>query len=157
MRTEYLTAAFRFLGSIPQAHIPSKHSISTWRPEALAEWASGLRYSYIPANVADAAVTILHNRAGCANRGLQPVRPYDSLTVTRPFSGPETSSIYGANNSALFDAQTDILSNGIASHVDGYDDTRLETIIHLTGHVASVLGGISQAPTGSVGAAVAVG
>ena len=65
-----------------------------------------------------------------------------------PFSGPPTSAIFGANRSdshGFADAQVTALINGIASHVDDYDDTHLEMIIHATSPVASALFAIAEA------------
>lgn len=107
--------------------------------KALAEWAIGLQYSQLSQSVVDAATTSLYNWAGCAIGGYMQSAPMIALNVTTPFSGPGTSNIYGANASTLLDAQTAAFINGIASHVDDYDDTHLETIIHPTGPVASAL------------------
>jgi aconitate decarboxylase len=57
-------------------------------------------------------------------------------------------SILGANGSIsrdFADAQVAALVNGIASHVEDYDDTHLETIIHPAGPVASALLAIAEA------------
>lgn len=65
-----------------------------------------------------------------------------------PFSGPPTSSNLGANGSisqGFADAQVAALVNGIASHVDDYDDTHLEIIIHPAGPAASALLAIAEA------------
>jgi aconitate decarboxylase len=64
------------------------------------------------------------------------------------FSVPSTSSVFGANGSiadGFVDAQLAALVNGIASHVDDYDDTHLETIIYPPGPVASALFPIAEA------------
>ncbi|KAF8210036.1 hypothetical protein K438DRAFT_2012119 [Mycena galopus ATCC 62051] len=55
-----------------------------------------------------------------------------------PFFGKETSLLLGQNG-ARTDASDAGLLNGLVSHVHGYDDTHLPTIIHPTGPVASAL------------------
>lgn len=90
------------------------------------------------------------NWAGCAIGGFPfQAAPQIALNTTlSAFSGAPTSSILGANDSTsrvLGDAQTAALINGIASHVDDYDDTHLETIIHPAGPVASALLAVAEA------------
>ncbi|KAH8788065.1 hypothetical protein F5883DRAFT_400250 [Diaporthe sp. PMI_573] len=109
----------------------------------LATWATDLTYANLSTGVVDAAVKSLYNWAGCAIGGyIQDAPQIAQNTTLAAFSGPPTSSILGANGSISLgyaDAQTAALINGIASHVDDYDDTHLETIIHPAGPVASAL------------------
>ncbi|KAF2727919.1 2-methylcitrate dehydratase PrpD [Polyplosphaeria fusca] len=89
-------------------------------------------------------------RFGCAIGGFafQPAPQIALQTTFSAFSGPPTSSILGANGSipqGLADAQVAVFVNGIASHVEDYDDTHLETIIHPAGPVASALFAIAEA------------
>ncbi|KAF2199399.1 2-methylcitrate dehydratase PrpD [Delitschia confertaspora ATCC 74209] len=72
-------------------------------------------------------------------------------TFGTSFSGQATSSILGGNETQLaefgtlfVDAQIAALVNGIASHVDDYDDTHLATIIHPAGPVALALLAIAE-------------
>jgi aconitate decarboxylase len=120
----------------------------------LASWVTNLTYTDLTPPVLTAANKSFYNWAGCAIGGFafQPA-PQIALNTTLPsFSGPATSSILGANCSTnttdshgYADAQIAALVNGIASHVDDYDDTHLETIIHPAGPVASALLAIAEA------------
>ncbi|KAJ5065971.1 hypothetical protein J3E72DRAFT_437599 [Bipolaris maydis] len=116
----------------------------------LASWATNLTYSSLTSSVLAAANKSFFNWAGCAIGGFPfQAAPQIALNTTlSAFSGPPTSSILGANDSisrVLGDAQTAALINGIASHVDDYDDTHLETIIHPAGPVASALLAVAEA------------
>jgi aconitate decarboxylase len=115
----------------------------------LASWATNLTYATLTPSVLSAANKSLYNWAGCAIGGFasQPA-PQIALHAMSSFSGPSTSSIFGANGSiadGFVDAQLAALVNGIASHVDDYDDTHLETIIHPAGPVASALFPVAEA------------
>lgn len=116
----------------------------------LASWVTNLTYASLTPAVVTAANRSLLNWAGCAIGGFasQPAPQIALNTTLSPFSGPPTSSIFGANGSisnSVADAQVAALVNGIASHVDDYDDTHLETIIHPAGPVASALFAIAEA------------
>lgn len=116
----------------------------------LASWATNLQYANLTTDVLLAANKSFYNWAGCAIGGFasQPAPQIALNTTLGPFSGPATSSILGANGSithGFADAQVAALVNGIASHVDDYDDTHLETIIHPAGPVASALLAIAEA------------
>lgn len=111
----------------------------------LATWALGLQYSNLTSGVVDAAVKSLYNWAGCAIGGYaQPAPGIAQMTMAGPFGGLGTSSILASNGTSLFDAQIAALVNGIASHVDDYDDTHLETIIHPAGPIASALFAVAE-------------
>ncbi|KAF2733272.1 2-methylcitrate dehydratase PrpD [Polyplosphaeria fusca] len=116
----------------------------------LASWATNLTYADLTTGVLAAANNSLFNWAGCAIGGFafQPAPQIALQTTLSAFSGPPTSSIFGANGTisqGFADAQIAALVNGIASHVDDYDDTHLETIIHPAGPVASALFAIAEA------------
>jgi aconitate decarboxylase len=123
----------------------------------LASWVTSLTYADISSNVLTAANKSFYNWAGCAIGGFafQPAPQTALNTTLLSFSGPPTSSILGANGTSSHgngtdahsyaDAQVAALVNGIASHVDDYDDTHLETIIHPAGPVASALLAIAEA------------
>lgn len=116
----------------------------------LASWATNLTYANLTSNVLLAANKSFYNWAGCTIGGFasQPAPQIALNTTLGPFSGPGTSSILGANGTisqGFADAQVAALVNGIASHVDDYDDTHLETIIHPAGPVASALLAIAEA------------
>ncbi|KAJ0118010.1 hypothetical protein J7T55_014463 [Diaporthe amygdali] len=114
----------------------------------LASWATNLTCAHLTTGVIDAATKSLYNWAGCAIGGyIQDAPRIAQMTTLSPFSGPPTSSILGANSSisaGFADAQVAAFINGIASHVDDYDDTHLETIIHPAGVVASALLAVAE-------------
>jgi aconitate decarboxylase len=116
----------------------------------LASWATNLTYANLTTGVLTAANKSLYNWAGCAIGGFafQPAPQIALNTTLSAFSGPPTSSILGANgtiSAGFADAQVAAFINGIASHVDDYDDTHLETIIHPAGPVASALLAVAEA------------
>lgn len=114
----------------------------------LASWALNLTYTDLTAPVIEAAVKSVYNWAGCAIGGYAQDAPRIAQATTQLFfGGPPTSSILGSNGSisdAYADAQLAALLNGIASHIDDYDDTHLETIIHPAGPVASALLAVAE-------------
>ncbi|OTA67136.1 2-methylcitrate dehydratase PrpD [Hypoxylon sp. EC38] len=120
---------------------------------ALASWATNLTYADLTAPVIDAAVKSIYNWAGCAIGGFAQDAPQIALNTSQAvgFGGPPTSSILGLNASTsgdgygFADAQLAAFVNGVASHVDDYDDTHLATVIHPTGVVASALFAIAEA------------
>ncbi|KAF5335650.1 hypothetical protein D9758_017761 [Tetrapyrgos nigripes] len=115
---------------------------------ALASWATNLTYTNLTPGVIDSAVKSVYNWAGCAIGGYTQDAPHIAQNTTQlSFSGPPTSSILGSNgsiSSSFVDAQTAALVNGIAGHVDDYDDTHLATIIHPAGTVASALLAVAE-------------
>ncbi|KAI1477584.1 2-methylcitrate dehydratase PrpD [Daldinia eschscholtzii] len=128
---------------------------------ALASWATNLTYANLTAPVVDAAVKSIYNWAGCAIGGFAQAAPQIALntSLAAGFGGPPTSSILGLNGSLVdgtgpgfADAQVAAFVNGIASHVDDYDDTHLATIIHPSGVVASALFAVAEAESRSQGA-----
>ncbi|ORY60065.1 uncharacterized protein BCR38DRAFT_443806 [Pseudomassariella vexata] len=114
----------------------------------LASWATNLTYANLTTSVVDAAVKSMYNWAGCAIAGYAQDAPQIAFNTTSAFfGGPPTSSILGSNGSignTFADAQRAALINGIASHIDDYDDTHLESIIHPSGPVASALLAVSE-------------
>ncbi|KAI8631297.1 2-methylcitrate dehydratase PrpD [Xylariaceae sp. FL1651] len=114
----------------------------------LASWVTNLTYSNLTPSVVEAAVKSTYNWAGCAIGGYAQDAPHIAQATTQAFfGGPPTSSILGSNGSiseAYADAQLAALLNGIASHIDDYDDTHLETIIHPAGPVASALLAVAE-------------
>ncbi|KAJ3891402.1 hypothetical protein GG344DRAFT_65452 [Lentinula edodes] len=121
--------------------------------QQLATWSVNLQYANLTAPVIAAAVTSLYNWAGCAIGGYQQPAPSLALNATFPhFGGAPTSSILAlANDSTQTDAQIAAFVNGIAGHVDDYDDTHLATIIHPTGTVASALFAVAEWQGGVTG------
>ena len=111
----------------------------------LAQWATSLTPSSLPASVRLAALRSLYNYIGCAIGGSNHATVTKAHDALSPFFGQATSTLYGrgavssAGNGSKVDAQHAALLNGIASHVHDYDDTHLATIIHPTGPVASAM------------------
>ena len=116
--------------------------------QKLATWALALQYTTIPPPAIDAATKSIYNWAGCAIGGFHQSAPLIAQhTAATLWSGPSTnsgSSILASNTTDLYSPYTAALVNGIASHIDDYDDTHLETIIHPAGPVASALLAITQ-------------
>ncbi|THU98000.1 2-methylcitrate dehydratase PrpD [Dendrothele bispora CBS 962.96] len=115
---------------------------------ALASWATNLTYANLTSGVIDAATKSIYNWAGCAIGGYAQDAPHIAQNTTQLFfGGPPTSSILGSNGSiseGFVDAQLAAFINGIAGHVDDYDDTHLETIIHPAGTIASALLAVAE-------------
>ncbi|KAJ2985563.1 hypothetical protein NUW58_g5464 [Xylaria curta] len=114
----------------------------------LASWATNLTFTDLTEPVIAAAVNSVYNWAGCAIGGYSQDAPRIAQVTTQPFfGGPPTSSILGSNGSTsdeYADAQLAALINGIASHIDDYDDTHLETD-HPSGRpVASALLAVAE-------------
>jgi len=107
--------------------------------KTLAQWATNLNSSSLPASVKQAAIRSLYNYIGCTIGGSNHPAVTKAHDALSPFFGPSTSTLYGSKGSSQTDAQHAALLNGIASHVHDYDDTHLATIIHPTGPVASAL------------------
>ncbi|KAI1768025.1 2-methylcitrate dehydratase PrpD [Hypoxylon sp. FL1150] len=112
----------------------------------LASWATNLTYANLSASVVDAATKSLYNWAGCAIGGMGQSAPQIALNTSTAagFGGPPTSRILGLNGSSA-DAQVAAFVNGVASHVDDYDDTHLAVTIHPTGVVTSALLALAEA------------
>lgn len=103
--------------------------------KTLAHWAVDLET--IPSSTRKAAVRSLYNYIGCAIGGSNHPTVEKAHTALEPLFGRSTSSLLGTSHRC--DLQHAALLNGIASHVQDYDDTHLATIIHPTGPVASAL------------------
>ncbi|KAB8263543.1 hypothetical protein BDV32DRAFT_135792 [Aspergillus pseudonomiae] len=112
--------------------------------KTLASWALALHFTNLTQPVTDMAVKSIYNWAGCTIGGydLPPAGvAYDALFPLLP-ENAGNSSILGSN--AFVDMQTAALVNGIASHVDDYDDTHADTPVHPSGPVASALLAVSE-------------
>ncbi|CAG8240691.1 unnamed protein product [Penicillium salamii] len=110
----------------------------------LATWALALQYTNLTQPVTDMAVKSIYNWAGCAIGGyaLPPAGvAYDAVTPMLP-ENAGNSSILGSD--AFVDIQTAALVNGIASHVDDYDDTHADTPVHPSGPVLSALLAVAE-------------
>ncbi|KAJ5247239.1 hypothetical protein N7468_002222 [Penicillium chermesinum] len=110
----------------------------------LASWALALQFSNLTQPVTEMAVKSIYNWAGCAIGGyaLPPAGvALEAQTALLPqHSG--NCSILGTD--AFVDVQTAALVNGIASHVDDYDDTHADTPVHPSGPVASALLAVAE-------------
>ncbi|GAB1217425.1 hypothetical protein ATERTT37_006664 [Aspergillus terreus] len=90
------------------------------------------------------AVKSVSNWAGCAIGGyaLPPAGvAYEAVSRLLPHHAGNVSLL---GTGAWTDVQTAALVNGIASHVDDYDDTHAETPIHPSGPVASALLAVAE-------------
>ncbi|OQU93600.1 hypothetical protein CLAIMM_00084 [Cladophialophora immunda] len=106
--------------------------------KAAASWAVNLKYSDLPPEVISTAVQSFYNWVGCTIGGSNHAAVKIAYDALSPFFGASsTSKLLGTDK--LIDAQHAALINGIASHVDDYDDTHLESAIHPTGPVVSAL------------------
>ncbi|KAF7871699.1 hypothetical protein EAF04_003806 [Stromatinia cepivora] len=110
----------------------------------LASWAHGLKYSDLPPDVIRAAVRSFYNWTGCAIGGSNHPGTTIAYTSLSPFSGTPSASLLNHKGSHRVDAQHTALLNGIAPHVHDFDDTHLDTIIHLTGPVATALPAVAE-------------
>lgn len=112
--------------------------------KSLASWVLALQFTNLTQPVTDMAVKSIYNWAGCAIGGyaLPPAAvALDALSSFLP-EDSGNSSILGSK--AFVDIQTAALVNGIASHVDDYDDTHADTPVHPSGPVASALLAVSE-------------
>ncbi|KAI0011854.1 hypothetical protein F4779DRAFT_571525 [Xylariaceae sp. FL0662B] len=151
--TPLSTSSYKLLvetatGVLDLPYDDSERTPSIMATLTLASWATNLTYSDLTPSVVDAAVKSVYNWAGCAIGGFAQDAPQIALNTTHTaFGGPPTSSILGSNGSisdGFADAQVAAFVNGIASHVDDYDDTHLETLTHPTGVVASALLAVAE-------------
>ncbi|KAH0036156.1 hypothetical protein KCU78_g1925, partial [Aureobasidium melanogenum] len=103
----------------------------------LASWALALHSANLTTLVVDMAVESLHNWGGYAIGGYhQPVVEAVQEDML-PFTAPGNSSFLGMQG--WHDAQYTALTNGLASRVDDYDDTHVDTPINPSGPDASAL------------------
>ncbi|KAM5361789.1 hypothetical protein ACJZ2D_012903 [Fusarium nematophilum] len=97
--------------------------------KALATWAMSLQFGNLAEPVADMAVKNVYNWAGCAIGGcaLPPSRV--ALEAMSPFVAVVgNQSILGTGE--FVDVLAAARINGIASHVDDYDDTHVDTPVN---------------------------
>ncbi|KAL6399583.1 immune-responsive protein 1 [Ilyonectria robusta] len=109
----------------------------------LATWALALQFGNLTDPVIENAVKSVYNWAGCAIGGFALPTARTALNAMAPFAGANgTSSILGSGD--YVDVKTAALINGIASHVDDYDDTHPDNPLHPSGPVASALLAIAE-------------
>ncbi|APA09217.1 hypothetical protein SS1G_14265 [Sclerotinia sclerotiorum 1980 UF-70] len=73
-----------------------------------------------------------------------PDTPSVEYASQSPFPGTLLTSLLDHKGSRRVDAQHTALLDGIASYVYGYDDTRLDKVIHPIGPAASVLLAVAE-------------
>lgn len=106
---------------------------------SLASWAVALKREDLPSEVVHAAVQSFYNWAGCTIHGSNQEAVEIALETLTPLFGISSSCIIGHRGRIRADAERAALINGIASHVDDYDDTHPESKIHPSGPVCSAL------------------
>ncbi|KAH0372753.1 hypothetical protein KCU65_g987, partial [Aureobasidium melanogenum] len=103
----------------------------------LTSWALSLQFANLTTPAVDMAVKSSHNWGGCAIGGYHQPLVEAVQGAMLPFAAPGNSSLFGIQG--WYGAQHKALINGLASHVDDYDDTHVDTPIHPSGPVASAL------------------
>ncbi|MDP7055254.1 MAG: MmgE/PrpD family protein [Alphaproteobacteria bacterium] len=102
----------------------------------LARYLVASRFADIPRAVRHEARRTLHNWLGCAVGGCRDPAVGAALAAVRDISGPPQASVLGRAD--RLDIMNAALLNGIASHVDDFDDTQQRRIIiHPAGPVAA--------------------
>ncbi len=96
---------------------------------SLAEFALALRHDDIPPSARDAAARSLLDVLGVAIRGRQHPVAAKGLAGARALSqGQGTSVVWGTGEALQVGAAA--MANGIAAHVDDFDDTHSDGIVH---------------------------
>jgi 2-methylcitrate dehydratase PrpD len=101
----------------------------------LAQYASGIQLSDVPADVRRHGARTLLNHVASAIGGSREPAVERALAAVQPFSGPATASVLG--RSERLDAMYAAFINGVSSHIQDFDDTHLQTIIHAGSPVVS--------------------
>src|SRR6266699_5402100 len=103
----------------------------------LARFIVASRFENLPEPVRHEARRTLLNWVGCAIGGSQHETMTKAIAALAPFFGPGQATLFGRGE------RTDILHaallNGISSHVLDFDDTHIETAIHLAAPVAPAI------------------
>jgi 2-methylcitrate dehydratase PrpD len=103
----------------------------------LARFIVASRFEALPQAVRREARRTLINWAGCAIGGSRHETMTKAVAALAPFFGPGQATLFGRGE------RTDILHaallNGISSHVLDFDDTHIETAIHLAAPVAPAI------------------
>ena len=103
----------------------------------LARYLSNTRFEDLPPKVVHEAVRATVNWMGCAIGGARHESVEIALASLGPFAGPPQASLPGRKE------RTDVLLasmlQGIASHVQDFDDTHPDTLVHPSGPVAAAL------------------
>jgi 2-methylcitrate dehydratase PrpD len=104
---------------------------------SLARFVVASRFEALPQAVRREARRTLINWAGCAIGGSRHETMTKAVAALAPFFGPGQATLFGRGE------RTDILHaallNGIGSHVLDFDDTHIETAIHLAAPVAPAI------------------
>jgi aconitate decarboxylase len=106
---------------------------------SLASWAVDLRREDLSAETVHAAVRSFYNWVGCTVHGSTQEAVHIVFEALSPLFGINTSCLLGHQGHLRADAEHAALLNGIASHVDDYDDTHPRSKIHPSGPVCSAL------------------
>ncbi|KAK5077186.1 hypothetical protein LTR64_005332 [Lithohypha guttulata] len=111
--------------------------------EQLAEWIHNLNYSDLPDSVIEAATRSFHNSLGCIIGAAGHETVLKLNRMYRYEDRPAQCTIFGRSRFDGFHRETTISNaisiNGVASHVNDYDDTHLQTIIHPAGAIVVAL------------------
>lgn len=117
--------------------------------QRLATWASTLSYRELPDSVVKAAVRSFQNSLGCIIGGSSHATVQRVVQISRGTQSKSCTCLGQSNHSSRQNGNEDlrqegvlltgldeaVLINGIASHVDDYDDTHLHTVIHPAGAI----------------------
>jgi 2-methylcitrate dehydratase PrpD len=115
----------------------------------LASWLISNQLEDIPLDVRHEARRALLNYVGCAIGGCREDAVDIAVRTLAPYSGPPTAAVLGRPEK--FDPLRASLMNGIAAHVNDYDDTTPKNYIHPSAPVLSAL--FAYASTTSVSGA----
>jgi 2-methylcitrate dehydratase PrpD len=113
--------------------VESTHDLT----RGLARFITASRYEDLPEPVRHEAKRTLLNWTGCAIGGSHHETVAKALAALAPFFGAAQATLLGRRERA--DALHAALLNGISSHVLDFDDTHIETAIHLAAPVAPVI------------------
>ncbi|WP_433382811.1 MmgE/PrpD family protein [Actinoplanes sp. CA-142083] len=95
--------------------------------EEIAEWAAGLRFADLPAEVVNAARAHLVDAVGCAVAGIRRGAASPALAVAEGLGGPPEARLFtGARLGAVAAA----FGNAVAVHALDFDDTHPGGLVH---------------------------
>ena len=103
----------------------------------LASYISRTRFEDLPANVVHEAVRATLNWMGCAIGGARHESVDIALASLGPFAGAAQASLPGRGE--RMDCLLASMLQGIASHVQDFDDTHPFTLVHPSGPIAAAL------------------
>src|SRR5579862_5220920 len=103
----------------------------------LARFIVSSRFDDLPEPVRHEASRTLLNWVGCAIGGSPHAAVGNAIAALSPFFGPPEATLFGRRERA--DSLHAALLNGISSHVLDFDDTHIESAIHLAAPVAPAI------------------